>query len=1567
MLALEHLLRECVIALYDHQGRALGSGFFISDYEILTAAHVVPAGGEPVTGTWNGAQIGPLEVIWRDPAESATAIGEYGLPDLALLRLPDGHATGHPCVLLGDADPDRDVLAEGYSRGVGGAFAPDTARLEFESLRPQPDGLVIKLKDSIIDPGMSGGPLLDLASGQVVGLTKAQRGGRLPLGGLSLSARTIRDKYPDLWVANARFHQADRRWDYARLSRSSLVEASEATRSYLEQVRLTVADRPIILPPDGEHWDIHQIPSVRAERRTQGGRVTPRVDPGAPELSSDLTDGVMRWTPMQVRWSAVVLTGPPGVGKSYLLNTHADTHAEDSLRRLDEGEPPLSVQIPLIADCAALGDLLSDHVTRESVISALLTITKNDASHRLSSEDSLNNDPIINIAYKDGRLVTCLDALDEVGIRERQRVLLALPYLMDYGNRVVVTSRPQPRLKADTAKLAGCFRADVIGFSAGQVFAFARAWFAKDHGLSERFEAGLRERHELQRLAEVPLLAAFLCRLVSEEDDVRALPTSPAALYRAVVSAALEGFWRDPSRRAIAPDAPPDAALRLRILTGAVGAMTSGWRSRLDRFSVSGLDDQLTRHPDYYRAARAAEARLAAWHALEPGAGSLPPQPCVVRWEYMFDGLFAYDISEADEGAIIRFAHPVLGEYLIAAHIASLDSEKLQRAIDEHRWFDSSWEPIWPIVAALMPDPDPLIELFMADDQLDSWHVQVILASRCVVGGSAQVSASLAKRVVAAVATLVKEWRTFDRDRAVGQLGDLIRAGVPGSRSAARELLGDLDLARSARHRLAAYLAEVGDAEGLAAARTALADRAVPVTYRAWLARAVVAAEDREGIAELERAIKGARLVNELRRLVAAIPVETSVGGDLIADVLQDHSAPIPVRAEAGRALIAIGDAQRMRFAKGIAADPVTVWPLRAALMADLLAVAEDDLIPEAVTVLRDPNVYDTASVPLLENLIRRGEVAVLHDADRLIGRRSVHWSLRWRLTQAIAELGQEGIRLLKNEVNSGLPEDLKLRPLIALIESGEALDIANRIVADRGAPAWIRVKLICSLLEVGDRSIDPTIMTQLAMESKPDYDFQGALIVAMAARDIAAATDAAVLFLARAHQKSGSYYAGNGTFISQLSASGHGGAVALAAIANNTEIALEDRALAIVGLAEGEPALCAELASSQIEQFSGFVGSRLVMLLAEKGVIEVWSEVTKLLETDTEAYTALYKLLEGPRCTRELITQLRPFGTKSQDQPAEPSVMIKIDEDFLTSCGLTWTSKVQANAVLGWVRDRLELRVGSKLAALLTSNQLEEFEDLTSDEERLDFLASRASRYQDLVHEQIEALKQEILADSSVVPPLDIDSDVPVINQISYVANVVSEWLDTLSKGQAACAEFLTANHEVLASDQCLAVLTLAENLHPGINPYEGLRYIAGLWKTGGKDAAIQFIMDGDHRHNVFCQLLAAEKGGDLLYAGLAGILLSPYSASTFFYASLGAVMTKLNGLAIRLMQLSGQDADEDQREQGHNTIQRESGRLGWPEDIIRDLLAALDSNVLENPEATGVTDNPENDTGQA
>ncbi|MDJ0379292.1 trypsin-like peptidase domain-containing protein [Streptomyces sp. G-G2] len=184
-------------------GATWGSGFFIAPGWVLTCAHVVGEGGAGMRLTGRevgitfssggdgatGTVAGRVECVMPERLEQRRAAGPglWELPDLALVRVlaPVSHA----CVWLTDrARPRFDEVAYfGCTEDLG---APEITGRTTRLRGTAGNGAAIRLgSDDDIEHGMSGGPVVDLARGEVVGVVKARgRGG----GGLAVSVVQLR-------------------------------------------------------------------------------------------------------------------------------------------------------------------------------------------------------------------------------------------------------------------------------------------------------------------------------------------------------------------------------------------------------------------------------------------------------------------------------------------------------------------------------------------------------------------------------------------------------------------------------------------------------------------------------------------------------------------------------------------------------------------------------------------------------------------------------------------------------------------------------------------------------------------------------------------------------------------------------------------------------------------------------------------------------------------------------------------------------------------------------------------------------------------------------------------------------------------------------------------------------------------------------------------------------------------------------------------------------------------------------------------------------------------------------
>ncbi|NUP41898.1 MAG: trypsin-like peptidase domain-containing protein, partial [Streptomyces sp.] len=235
------LVREATVRIHGAEpGHPLyGSGFFVAPNWVLTCAHVAcrapqdaagagdrreeaAAVGQPaarkVTVGWGDRMLAGV-VEWSEPAAEDGG-GNWPAPDLALVRLLD--AVQHPCVYLSERTaktyPSNQVAFFGYTHIEGAVESYDGRCTISGQVGGSGTGSMLRLGNEDEMPyGVSGGPVLDLLRGEVIGVVKGRRRGQD--GGLAVSLQQLRrlpstpdpadDLYQRVMAAHDQ-HHADR-------------------------------------------------------------------------------------------------------------------------------------------------------------------------------------------------------------------------------------------------------------------------------------------------------------------------------------------------------------------------------------------------------------------------------------------------------------------------------------------------------------------------------------------------------------------------------------------------------------------------------------------------------------------------------------------------------------------------------------------------------------------------------------------------------------------------------------------------------------------------------------------------------------------------------------------------------------------------------------------------------------------------------------------------------------------------------------------------------------------------------------------------------------------------------------------------------------------------------------------------------------------------------------------------------------------------------------------------------------------------------------------------------------
>jgi hypothetical protein len=285
-------LKECVVVV--RAGGSTGTGFFIAAGHVLTCRHVIePAlrapGRVPISLTY-----GPGHPVYAEQTLAASVKEDPppDWPDAAILTVP---GAGNPrCVAIDSGPVTRGtpLLTAGF---------PAKAQVAYQVQRftagdagtAGGDHQLLRIQEDIVTAGMSGSPVVNLATGLVCGLLGITKGSTAALGGFATLFADFIGQFPYLVMLNDQPPEAAQDWVHILSGR----QLNDAGRRYDTGARWgapSAMPRLDLEVQQGETtmWSKWQI-SVRSNMVGQ----TP--DSVGCKIS-DLGDGVMRAV---ARWS----------------------------------------------------------------------------------------------------------------------------------------------------------------------------------------------------------------------------------------------------------------------------------------------------------------------------------------------------------------------------------------------------------------------------------------------------------------------------------------------------------------------------------------------------------------------------------------------------------------------------------------------------------------------------------------------------------------------------------------------------------------------------------------------------------------------------------------------------------------------------------------------------------------------------------------------------------------------------------------------------------------------------------------------------------------------------------------------------------------------------------------------------------------------------------------------------------------------------------------------------------------------------------------------------------------
>lgn len=503
-----------------------------------------------------------------------------------------------------------------------------------------------------------------------------------------LSAEAVKPGSPlaPLWTHSV-FATILSRLSDDQLPSLSSAEIRERLIDYLRQVDARARDRPLLAPERFDLDALHQ----QVRTRTAGPakfRNQPTDHVYLPKGAHEADDpsGISWWTAIRDRHRHLVVLGEPGYGKTWLLRYEAHLLAVAALAYLCRGGDPEQVQVPVWLRLDELVAALPAAASWEQLPVGLVRALR--SHHRLSPGLGRWLDQRVAA----GRCVLLLDAWDEATDKEQRDVLSGVLTGWIRNNldgRVVITSRlagytGSPLDVQDVAHV------ELVPFSPDEVERFIKAWFASDPAAGARLRGQLEDNPSAAGMSRVPLLLTLLCALASAPDEE--LPRRRVELYERMLRRFLAREHRPLGRR---PD-DLEIASTLEVLGHVAFAFADRNGAWVDRMPADDLLGAIRGTGDSYQELVAAGRGAAGILATLSGEDGV---------------LIPAGDPTGGRSVPYLFLHRTFHEFLAARHLSQQPAERWVQVVEAHRWFEPEWDEAIAMLAGLLPNPDPLLQL----------------------------------------------------------------------------------------------------------------------------------------------------------------------------------------------------------------------------------------------------------------------------------------------------------------------------------------------------------------------------------------------------------------------------------------------------------------------------------------------------------------------------------------------------------------------------------------------------------------------------------------------------------------------------------------------------------------------------------------------------------------------------------------------------------------------------------------------------------------------------------------
>jgi HEAT repeat protein len=443
------------------------------------------------------------------------------------------------------------------------------------------------------------------------------------------------------------------------------------------------------------------------------------------------------------RLGRAAILGGPGSGKSEWLRRLARAAAREARKTLEARLAlPDAVVMPIFLPLARIADALAKD--KDEALCRVVGKLRGDMPDMLSPSERIAAAVLVALrgTYEavwsprldqilwtklmpqaepgQAQALLCLDGWDETSASQKDDLRTGLRTLFEMPDlRVRMTSRPGSYEPMDAVLFGRHQEFEIKSFMPDDIRRFIERFFKTEPGRAAGLLADLRDKPRIAGFAENPLQATLLCLIY---EDGGSLPLRSVELYHRALDK-LMTVWLQRNR--------PQA----------FGHERNSWlRHERGRRSMLKLLQAIAE-----RVFPATTIRSGALYDLLVGTdrsegylSGLPVGDPALPWIIALGGAQAAGDALCDLGLMTRsgddyaFLHTTIQEYLVAAAKARRANgsgwSAIAEEIDSRAW-DPAWQEAVILMAGLLEDPRPLIELLADPERDDIAHHRTILAA----------------------------------------------------------------------------------------------------------------------------------------------------------------------------------------------------------------------------------------------------------------------------------------------------------------------------------------------------------------------------------------------------------------------------------------------------------------------------------------------------------------------------------------------------------------------------------------------------------------------------------------------------------------------------------------------------------------------------------------------------------------------------------------------------------------------------------------------------------------------